>query len=200
MIKLIRRTVLHKIILPFLRLFCGLFYDKSYLTGRYFDASLEGWNWVWRSIWTQKFLGINKHVPWPVSASIAIDDPSGIFFDPNDMQNFMHTGCYFSNVGGGKISIGSGTVIAPNVGIITTNHSFEDPTVFLPPQDVTVGEKSWLGMNSVLLPGVNLGPHSVVAAGAVVNKSYPDGYVVLAGVPAKVIRSLSGAKELKKEK
>ena len=65
---------------------------------------------------------------------------------------------------------------------------------------MTVGEKSWLGMNSVLLPGVNLGPHSVVAAGAVVNKSYPDGYVVLAGVPAKVIRSLSGAKELKKEK
>ncbi|MAD02212.1 MAG: acyltransferase [Pseudoalteromonas sp.] len=188
--KKIRRFVLMKMLIPLLRFIGGVMYDKKYLTGRYFDESLMGWRWVWRGFWTQKFMGINKHVPWPCSQAIAIDDPSGVIFDPNDMQNFLHTGCYFSNVGGGKIYLGSGTVIAPNVGIVTTNHSFEDPSIFLPPQDVHVGEKCWLALNCVLLPGVVLGPHTVVAAGAVVNKSYPEGNVVLAGVPAKVIRRL----------
>lgn len=45
-------------------------------------------------------------------------------------------------------------------------------------------------MNSVVLPGVSLGPHTVVGAGSVVTKSFPDGYCVVAGNPAKIIRRL----------
>jgi hypothetical protein len=93
----------------------SVFFDRRYLTGRYFDESLVGWGWVLRSIVVQRVLGYNRHVPWPISPASAVDDPTGIEFDPNDLQNFMHFGCYFSNVGGGKIRIGSGTVIAPNV-------------------------------------------------------------------------------------
>ena len=48
-------------------------------------------------------------------------------------------------------------------------------------------------MNAVLLPGTTLGDHTVVGAGAVVTKSFPDGYVVIAGNPAKVIRTLNKA-------
>ena len=42
-------------------------------------------------------------------------------------------------------------------------------------------------MNAVVLPGVVLGDNTVVAAGAVVTKSFPDGYCTVAGVPARVI-------------
>lgn len=45
-------------------------------------------------------------------------------------------------------------------------------------------------MNSVITAGVTLGPRTIVAAGAVVAKSFPDGFCVLAGVPAKIIKIL----------
>jgi acetyltransferase-like isoleucine patch superfamily enzyme len=45
-----------------------------------------------------------------------------------------------------------------------------------------------VGMNAVILPGVVLGPATVVAAGAIVTKSFPDGFCIVAGVPARVIR------------
>lgn len=190
MIKRFRRFVLCGIMIPVFRALSGLFFDKSYLRGKYFDASLVGWQWVWRSFWTQRFLGINKHVPWPVSPSSAVDNPAGVFFDPDDMQNFMHFGCYYSNVGGGQIHIGQGTYIAPNVGIITTNHSTQDPDKHSPPQNVIIGKKCWVGMNVVILPGVILGDNTTVAAGSVVTKSFPDGGVIVAGSPAKVLKTL----------
>lgn len=53
--------------------------------------------------------------------------------------------------------------------------------------DVTIEEDVWFGANIVLLKGVTIGRGSVVAAGAVVNKSCPP-YSIIAGVPAKVIK------------
>ncbi|MCZ6594930.1 MAG: hypothetical protein O6943_08450 [Bacteroidetes bacterium] len=47
------------------------------------------------------------------------------------------------------------------------------------------GDYSWAGMNSVILPRVKLGTHTIVAAGSVVAKSFPEGYCVIAGSPAK---------------
>ena len=49
-------------------------------------------------------------------------------------------------------------------------------------------------MNSVITAGVELGPRTIVAAGAVVTKSFPDGFCVLAGVPAKMIKYLDKEK------
>lgn len=45
-------------------------------------------------------------------------------------------------------------------------------------------------MNSTVLPGVVLGDHTVVGAGSVVTKSFPEGWQVIAGNPAKVIHKL----------
>ena len=184
-------NIFSQLIAPMFRLIASFGFDQRYLRGRYFDRSLQGWRWVLRAVFIQKILGFNRHVPWPISPSNAIDDPLGIFFDPDDLQNFMHHGCYFSNVGGGKIIIGKGTVIAPNIGIITSGHQLGDVTKHLPPKNVIVGKNCWLGMNSILLPGVCLGDNTVVAAGAVVTTSHTEGWCVLAGVPARNIRNIS---------
>jgi len=45
-------------------------------------------------------------------------------------------------------------------------------------------------MNAVILPGVHLGDHTIVAAGSVVTKSFPQGNCILGGVPAKVVKEL----------
>jgi acetyltransferase-like isoleucine patch superfamily enzyme len=55
---------------------------------------------------------------------------------------------------------------------------------------VVIGEDCWLGVNSIVLKGVTIGPRSVVAAGSVVVEDVAADCVV-AGNPARVIRSLA---------
>lgn len=45
-------------------------------------------------------------------------------------------------------------------------------------------------MNAVILPGVHLGDHTIVGAGSVVTRSFPEGNIIIAGVPAKKIKDL----------
>ena len=52
---------------------------------------------------------------------------------------------------------------------------------------ITIGNSCFIGMNSILLPGVELGERTIVGAGSVVTKSFPEGNVVVAGNPARVI-------------
>lgn len=57
--------------------------------------------------------------------------------------------------------------------------------------DVHIGEGCWLCVNSVVLPGVNItGKGVIVAAGAVVNRDITEDYVVVAGVPATIVKKL----------
>jgi acetyltransferase-like isoleucine patch superfamily enzyme len=174
-----------------LRLSGPLFFERGYLSGRHFNSSHAGWAWVLRSLFTQKLAGFNRHVPWPVSPFIGISEPKGIDFHPDDLNNFQTFGTYFSNNGGGRISLGRGTYIAPNVGLITTNHDPLNPDRHLAPKHISLGESCWVGMNSVILPGVSLGDHTVVAAGSVVTTSFPEGWCVVGGVPARKLRDLS---------
>lgn len=51
---------------------------------------------------------------------------------------------------------------------------------------ILVGERTFIGCNSTILPGITIGKRCVIGAGSVVTKDVPDGCVV-AGVPAKVI-------------
>jgi acetyltransferase-like isoleucine patch superfamily enzyme len=57
-------------------------------------------------------------------------------------------------------------------------------------KDVVIGNKCWIGMNAMILPGVHLGDNTIVGAGSVVTKSFPEGNVVIAGNPAKLIKKL----------
>lgn len=168
-------------------------YGRTYLTGRWFSGryggiAAPGWRWIVVSRRGCRKLGVNLDVPWPVSPRQSVVGPGNIHFHPDDLNNFQSSGCYFQGIG--PITIGRGTYIAPNVGIITSNHVVGDLDSHEPPQSVTIGEECWIGMNAVILPGVKLGSRTVVAAGAVVTTGFPSGYCVVGGVPAKVLRTI----------
>lgn len=93
-----------------------------------------------------------------------------------------------------NITIGNRVAIGPNVTIIDTNKNFSNISLPILSQgsvsrEIVIGDDCWLGANAVILPGVRLGEHVVVGAGAIVNKSFP-GNVLIAGAPAKIIRKL----------
>jgi len=83
--------------------------------------------------------------------------------------------------------LGFGVQLSHGTHIYTHNHRLDKTWMMDKTEDVTIGSQSWLGANCIILPGVTLGPHTIVGAGAVVTKSFPDGWVVIAGNPAKVV-------------
>lgn len=92
------------------------------------------------------------------------------------------------------IEIGNNLLCASNVFISDTDHSFDVgdiPFINQPciVKNVYLGDNVFLGKNVVILPGTHLSDNTIVAANAVVKGHYP-GNVVLAGIPAKVIRKL----------
>lgn len=171
----------------FVQIFRWPFYHNKYLKGKWFRSVLsDGWHWAYVDILHRILYHKHLNIPWPVSPYINCGRE--IVFDVDDINLFQGIGNYYQTFS--KITIGKGTWIAQNVGIITANHNLENPEKHLPAKDVVLGENCWVGMNSMILPGVVLGPHTVVGAGSVVTKSFPDGYVVIAGNPAKVIKHI----------
>ena len=66
-------------------------------------------------------------------------------------------------------------------------------------REIVVGRDCWIAARAIVLPGVHIGDGSVVAAGAVVNRTCEPGSI-LAGVPAKVIGSRESAGDLNRER
>lgn len=182
------KSVLYSFRPIFLRLLC-IFFDKTHLSGRFFEQSAGGFVWATKAIWTRNILRLGRPYPWPVHFSTTISNPANIDFHPDDLNNFQSRNVYFQCVKG-KIRLGRGCYIAPNVGFITQNHDPSDLNKHLPAQDIVIGAECWIGMNSVILPGVTLGEGTLVAAGSVVNSSFPDGHILIGGTPAKQIKSL----------
>ncbi len=123
-----------------------------------------------------KSVDIGKHAK--VSSRLSIGDRSGI----GDR-------CHLQ----GPIIMGNDIMMAPEVAIIATNHNFDRTDIPMNLQGhtdetVEIGDDVWLGYRAIVCPGVKIGRGSVVAAGAVVTKDVPE-YSVVAGVPAKVIKT-----------
>ena len=134
----------------------------------------------------QKVFGFNKAAYWPVHHSSVVSGVNKIKIGIGTAPG-LSPGCYIQGMNG--IEIGDYTIVAPNVGIVSTNHDLYDYRNYIG-EKIKIGKYCWLGMGSVVLSGVTLGDHTIVAAGAVVNKSFEDGYCVLGGVPAKIIKQL----------
>lgn len=169
-----------------------IFYKGKYLKGKYFKrfGMSQGWKWMYADLFMQKIVGVNRHIPFPVNFKVTVTNWKNIEFDPDNINIFQKPGNYYQASNGAKIRIGKDVFIACNVGLITANHDPMDLTNHLPGRDIIIGAHSWIGLNSVILPGVVLGEHTVVGAGSVVTKSFPEGHCVIAGNPARVIKSL----------
>ena len=92
----------------------------------------------------------------------------------------------------GPVCIGNHVNLAQGITVTALNHNFEDSSKRIDEQGVStkpvvIGDDVWIGTNAVILPGVTIGSHCVVAAGAVVTKDIPD-HTLVGGVPAKVIK------------
>lgn len=92
----------------------------------------------------------------------------------------------------GPVRIGNEVCIGQNVTISGLNHNYLDINRTIDSQGVStspivIEDDVWIGANSVILAGSNIGKHSVIGAGSIVNRSVPP-FTVVAGNPAKIIK------------
>ncbi|KUO75984.1 MAG: hypothetical protein APF77_24485 [Clostridia bacterium BRH_c25] len=74
------------------------------------------------------------------------------------------------------------------------NHNYKNINIKISEQghtfnSITICDGAWIGYGTIILPGVTIGKHSIIAAGSVVTKDVPD-FTVVGGVPGKIIKEL----------
>lgn len=139
-----------------------------------------------------------KRIQLGKNISIGTDVRINFFNHDLDKSLYLGDNVYICNrdsfIIGGKITIGSDTIIASDVAIISENHSinpvhnlsYKDQDIIC--SDVKIGKGCWLGEKVIVLPGVEIGDKVVIGAGSVVTKSIPS-YCIAVGNPAKVIKT-----------
>lgn len=112
------------------------------------------------------------------SRDISIGDNSGIGIDAQ-----LH----------GEIIIGNDVMMGPDCVIYTRNHSFSNTNKPMnqqgvaEPRPVIIGDDVWIGGQVIILPGIHVGSHAIIGAGAVVTKNVPE-YAIVGGNPATVLK------------
>lgn len=167
--------------IPFLRLFYETRNNESPITFK-----------MW---FFQKILGFNRSCYWPVHFTSTVRGSQNIYVGI-DAAPGISPGCYIQ--ASGKVYIGDYTQIAPNVGIISSNHFMLDIRHHII-NEVKIGMYCRIGIGSIIHPGVVLGDFTTVAAGSVVKDSFPNGYCVIAGNPAKIVEDFSGNDKIKRK-
>lgn len=98
-----------------------------------------------------------------------------------------------ANIPGDTI-IGKYVMMAPNVTIFPYNHVYKDtstPMMFQGTdlkKQTKIGDDVWIGQNVMMTPGRNIAKGSIVAAGCVLTKDFPE-YSVIGGNPSKLLKS-----------
>lgn len=105
-----------------------------------------------------------------------------------------HTRVGIHNTIIGPVTIGSHVNLAQGVVVTALNHGFQGHNTPISSQPVTltpvtIDDDVWVGANATILPGVHVGRHSIIAAGAVVTKDVPPN-IIVGGIPAKVIKEI----------
>ena len=94
---------------------------------------------------------------------------------------------------GGGVTIGDNVMMGPDCVMLPHNHrtsSLDIPMCqqgFEDPRPIHIGNDVWIGTRVIIMPGVTIGDHSIVGAGAVVTKDVPE-YAVVGGCPAKILK------------
>lgn len=93
----------------------------------------------------------------------------------------------------GNVKIGKNVMMGPEVIFYTQNHKFNDKDRTIIEQgydiekQIVVEDDVWIGRRVIILPGVTIKKGTVIGAGSIVTKTFPE-YSVIAGNPAKVIK------------
>tara|TARA_B110000003_G_scaffold140157_1_gene141786 strand:+ start:207 stop:677 length:471 start_codon:yes stop_codon:yes gene_type:complete len=116
-----------------------------------------------------------------------IDSPSNLIIGSNvsiNRRSVIHAG--------GGVRIADNVLIGPGVVVYSQNHNFHQKDININVQGyntevVIINENVWVGAKSIILPGVTIGPNSIIGAGSVVKKDV-EANTIVAGNPAKFIR------------
>ena len=109
------------------------------------------------------------------------------------MGSHVYANSNLTLVDDGHIYIGDKVMFGPNVTIATAGHPINPELRARGLQfnrDVHIGENTWIGAGTIVVPGVSIGSNTVIGAGSVVTKDIPDN-VVAAGCPCRVMREIS---------
>jgi acetyltransferase-like isoleucine patch superfamily enzyme len=177
--------IITKIIRPF------PYFSFLYKTFNY-QCRISFWFWFSQRILKK---GGNNEVYWPVHYTSSVIDFKNILVGIDVCPGLMK-GCYIQGKGG--IEIGDYTQVAPNVVIVSANHDVYDSRKHNAAK-VIIGKYCWLGAGCKIMPGVTLGDFTIVGAGAVVTKSFPEGHCIIGGVTAKKIKDLEKDKCIRYE-
>lgn len=138
---------------------------------------------------------IIKNIAKEVGANVSIHP--GVFLFNLEKIEFgnnvsIHPMCYIEGAGG--INIGNDVSIAHATTLISTNHTWDDDTIPIKynketSKPIIINDDVWIGCGVRILSGVELKSRTVVAAGAVVNKSY-EPKSLIGGVPSKIIKKI----------
>jgi maltose O-acetyltransferase len=136
---------------------------------------------------------IFQHVGKDVTVHAGVTFGSGAHIEIGDYSS-LNVGCSIAN----DTIIGRDVMMGPEVLILSGSHNFQRLDIPMreqgapPRRAVRIGDDVWIGARSILLPGVIVGNHCILAAGSIVTKEVPD-YAVVAGNPARIIRFRNGS-------
>lgn len=94
---------------------------------------------------------------------------------------------------GGNVTIGDHVMMGPECVFLPHNHKFDRLDIpmceqgFSESKPIHIGNDVWIGTRVIIMPGVTVGNHSIIGAGAVVTKDVPE-YAIVGGVPARVLK------------
>lgn len=179
-----------------LRLPKALFFGRQVHFYNYRNISLGRWvrldDWVFLGALGKGKLTIGDNSGIGAFSRIEISQSFNNIGSAITIGNNVGIGPYASLGGAGGLEIGDECIIGPYLSCHPENHNFENLDVSIRHQGISrkgivIGKNCWIGAKVSILDGVEIGRGSVIAAGAVVTKSFPENSVI-GGVPAKLIK------------
>jgi acetyltransferase-like isoleucine patch superfamily enzyme len=178
-----------------------------YRVRRYIKGKIIAFAWKTRGVEIQdriSVLGVSPHIAGKGTIKLG----SLVSFRGFGSRSWFHVGANATFSIGSKsfinsgvmvdacsaVSIGKNCLIGDCVVIQDSNYHEIDEGSGVKTKPVSIGNNVWIGRNSIILPGVEIGDHSVIGAGSVVTRSVPPRSLA-AGNPARIIREVAAAED-----
>ena len=153
---------------------------------RQYNKTDDGETELRQEIMSKLFKSVGKNV-W-IEPDFRCQFGKNITIGDNVYINF---GCVILDCS--EITIGENTLLGPNVGIYSANHSIDaeeriNGGCFGKP--IHIGKRVWLGGDVKVIAGVTIGDDSIIGTGSIVTKDIPSG-VIAVGNPCKILRKIT---------